>query len=124
MAIEIPKVPKELRAMFALLALLIIIGFVIVMGATIYKNTSNMLGISQTPVTNCTDTDGGNLSMVFGTCTDSSRIQHSDTCVLTGVREPLKLQEWFCSNTTNTCVSVIENCYPNFTCQSGVCVQA
>ncbi len=120
-SINIPKVPKKLRIMFAVFALLIIIGLVAVMFTQIALKISDLVGLQQTPATtNCTDTDGGNLQETFGTCTDSARIQHSDTCVLTGLREPLKLQEWLCEN--NICKSEIKNCNPDFNCVSGMCV--
>jgi hypothetical protein len=84
---------------------------------------SDLVGLQQTPATtNCTDTDGGNLQDTFGTCTDSARQSKSDTCVLTGLREPLKLQEWFCEN--NICKSEIKDCNPGFTCNSGMCIKA
>lgn len=120
--IKIPKVPKGFRFIFAILALLIIIGFVLIMGIMIYQKTSNLMGFSQTPVTNCTDTDGGKIPEVFGACIDATRQAHSDVCVLTGLREPLKLQEYFCQN--NACISETISCQFGFVCSSGQCVVA
>jgi len=119
--VKIPKVPKGLRVVFAILAILIIIAFVVIMGFMIYQKTSNMLGLSQTPIVNCTDTDNGNLQEVFGTCTDSTKQSKSDTCVLTGLREEYKLQEWFCEN--NACTSEIKSCQAGFICQTGRCIK-
>jgi hypothetical protein len=92
------------------------------MGIMIYQKTSNLIGFSQTPVTNCTDIDNGKIPEVFGTCIDSTRQAHSDVCVLTGLREPFKLQEYFCQN--NACTSEIISCQSGFVCSSGQCVVA
>jgi hypothetical protein len=122
-SINIPKIPKGLRIIFAVFALLIIIGFVAIMMTQIILKASDLVGLQQTPVTttNCTDTDNGNFQDAFGTCTDSTRQSKSDTCVLTGIREELKLQEWFCVN--NTCKSEIKDCNPGFNCAGGMCVK-
>jgi hypothetical protein len=121
--VQIPKVPKELQFIFAILALFIIIGFVIVMGLTIYKQAVNLTGLQQPAATgNCSDTDGGNNQAEFGTCIDSTRQSNSDTCVLTGLQEAYKLQEWFCEN--NTCKSEIKSCNPRYSCIVGKCTLA
>jgi hypothetical protein len=121
--VNLHKAPKKLRIIFAVFALLIIIGFTAVMFTQIALKITDLAGLQQAPstTTNCTDTDGGNLQDTFGTCTDSSRLPHSDTCVLTGLQEELKLQEWFCQN--NSCKSEIKNCNPGLMCGGGECVQ-
>jgi len=121
--IVFPRVPKGLRIIFAVFALLIIIGFVAIMMTQIILKASDLVGLQQAPITtiNCTDTDNGNFQDAFGTCTDSNRKENSDTCVLTGLREELKLNEWFCVN--NTCKSEIKDCNPGFNCAGGICTQ-
>lgn len=120
------KVAKPLKFMAAGLAILIIAGLLVFMISTLIQKASDLTGLEQNPVTtiNCTDTDGGNLQQQFGTCTDSTRQSKSDTCVLTGLQEALKLQEWFCNTTTNTCKSEIKTCDPGFVCAGGMCVGA
>ncbi len=123
--VKIPKSPKGLRFIFAILALLIIVALALVMGFMIYKQAVNLTGLQQPLETgNCSDTDGGNNQAQFGTCIDSSRQTKSDTCVLTGLREAYKLQEWFCNTTTNSCQSEIKSCNPGFSCIGGKCAQA
>ena len=116
------KAPKKYRIVFAVLALLIIIIFTILAGAVIYYKSFNLFGLSQVPITNCTDTDGGNLQETFGTCTDSVRQTHSDTCVFTGLQAELKLQEWSCKN--DSCSSEIKACQLGFVCSVGRCIKA
>lgn len=116
------KTPKKYRIVFAVLALLVIIIFMVLAGITVYYKTYNLFGLSQIPITNCTDTDGGNLQETFGTCTDSARQAHSDTCVFTGLQAELKLQEWSCKN--DTCSSEIKPCQSGFVCSVGRCIKA
>jgi len=118
------KAPKKYRIVFAILALIIIIIFTVLAGAVVYYKTFNMFGLSQIPITNCTDTDGGNLQELFGTCTDSARQAHSDTCVFTGLQAELKLQEWSCKNNTDACTSEIKPCQLGFVCSSGQCIKS
>lgn len=121
MAPKNPKVARSLKFLAAGLAIMILAFLLIYMISGLVQKTTELTGLEQIPTTNCTDTDGGNLQDTFGTCTDSNRKTNSDTCVLTGLREPLKLQEWFCDN--STCKSEIKECPPGFNCAGGMCVQ-
>ncbi len=116
------KVPKGLKIIIAIGAILLVVTMAAFLLVRVITTTADLTGLKQQIVTNCTDTDNGKVAMTFGTCADYTRKTYSDTCVLTGVREPLKLQEWFCEN--NTCKSEIIYCESGQACVAGQCIIA
>jgi hypothetical protein len=116
------KVPKGLKIIIAIGAILLIVTMAAFLLVRVITTTADLTGLKQQIVTNCTDTDNGKVSMTFGTCADYTRKTYSDTCVLTGVREPLKLQEWFCEN--NTCKSETSSCESSYACVAGQCIKS
>jgi hypothetical protein len=121
-SIDSLKVPKGLKIIIGLAAVLLIVTMAAFLIVRIITTTADLTGLKQEIVTNCTDTDNGKVSMTFGTCADYTRKTYSDTCVLTGVREPFKLQEWFCEN--NTCKSETIPCESTYACVSGQCIKS
>lgn len=116
------KIPKGLGIIVAVGAILIIVTLLAFLLLRIIATTADLTGLKEPVIGNCTDTDGGKIDNSFGTCADNTRKTYSDTCVFTGVRETLKLQEYFCE--TNTCKSETIACQEGFSCIGGQCAKS
>ena len=115
------KVPKKFKIIIAILAVILIIALAALLFARIATQVADQFGLKQTVVTNCTDSDGGKIDTEQGFCMDNLRKTYSDACIITGVREKLKLQEYFCQD--NKCTSEIIQCQTGFACVAGRCVK-
>ena len=113
----LPKVPKKYAILFAAAAIIIIIAVMIFSASQV---VDGILGLRQPVFFTCTDSDNGTVTDTFGECEDNSRQTYSDTCVLTGIRTPLKLREWHCSE---FCEQEIVECPLGSVCAGGKCVQ-
>ena len=116
------KIPKGMKIIIGICALAIIVALAALLLTRIITQTAELTGLKVDFPTNCTDSDGGNNEAVFGSCKDGTRQTHSDTCVLTGIREPFKLKEYTCKD--NKCASNITACQEGFSCVAGQCIKA
>ena len=121
--LKIPSLPKKFAFIAAVGALILIIIFMSTILFNLVVGGAELTGLRAYVVTNCTDTDNGSVQIDFGSCTNGLRKTQYDTCVITGgLREPLKLREWYCSE-NKTCESFIANCSPGFSCVGGRCLK-
>lgn len=115
---DLKLIPKKYGIIFFTAAFIIIIAGAAFTAAQIIDG---IIGLRQAPVAfECTDSDNGTVLEEFGSCADSNRQTQYDTCVFTGLKEPLKLREWHCSPFCNFSIT---SCPPDTICAGGECVQ-
>lgn len=120
---SMPITLKPLRIVIAIIGFILLATLTIWIFVSLVTTTSELTGLQFFQEENCTDSDNGIIQTEFGSCIDKSRQKHYDSCVVTGLKEEFKLQEWYCNNNTNICVSKIVSCQPGFVCTGGRCVK-
>ena len=115
------KIPKKYVGLIAMTAIIIIFLSIVAIVTQLRDEVIGWQLLPSPTPTECTDSDLGKTHGTSGSCVDESRLTKYDNCVRTGVREPFKLEEWYCEN--NKCISEIVDCAEGFDCNNGQCIK-